>query len=52
MYQTRRTPQSNTPTFGPLPGKLLDRARQRCLDVDQGRAVRGHDDPDHAVKAV
>jgi hypothetical protein len=31
IYQTPRTPQSNTPTLGALPGQFLDRARQRCL---------------------
>jgi len=33
----------------PLPGQLLDRARQSRLEVDQLRPRRGHDDPDHAV---
>src|SRR3712207_1339333 len=33
----------------PLPDQLLDRARQRRLEVDQLRPRRGHDDPDHAV---
>src|SRR5256885_9771512 len=36
-------------TFLPLPHQLLDRARQRRLEVDQLRPRRGHDDPDHAV---
>src|SRR5690348_3007498 len=36
-------------TLLPLPDQLLDRARQRRLEVDQLRPRRGHDDADHAV---
>src|ERR687898_3209401 len=41
--------RSGALTLVPLPDQLLDRARQRRLEVDQLRPRRGHDDPDHAV---
>src|SRR5215212_2684665 len=41
--------RSGTLTLLPLPDPLLDRARQRRLEVDQLRPRWGHDDPDHAV---
>src|ERR671910_949603 len=41
--------RSGTLALLPLPDQLLDRARQRRLEVDQLRPRRGHDDPDHAV---
>src|ERR687894_3040898 len=41
--------RSGALTLLPLPDQLLDRARQRRLEVDQLRPPRGHDDPDHAV---
>src|SRR3712207_8561601 len=42
-------PRSGALPLLPLPDQLLDRARQRRLEVDQLRPRRGHDDPDHAV---
>src|SRR4051812_4886198 len=36
-------------TLLPLAEQLLDRARERRLEIDQLRPRRGHDDPDHAV---
>src|SRR5215216_5160263 len=41
--------RSGALTLFPLPDQLLDRARQRRLEVDQLRPRRGHDDPDHTV---
>src|SRR5215207_7706759 len=41
--------RSGTLPFVPLPDQLLDRTRQRRLEVDQLRPRRGHDDADHAV---
>src|SRR3954451_13145536 len=50
IHPTRATGRrSGALTLAPLPGQLLDRARQRRLEVDELRPRRGHDDPDHAV---
>src|SRR4051812_44267764 len=50
-WRTARTPYmgSGALTLLPLPDQLLDRARQRCLEVDQLCPRWGHHDADHAV---